>query len=221
MAFLRALTVFDSVAWMNHPRETYQAETKPFQLAVAQRVGFTVPSTLVSNDASAIQELFPSDVMIKPLDTVLIREGDETLFAYANAARADSLDNRATPQSPLIAQDLKTGKVDWRVTVIGDEIYPVRILKDSRGIEGDWRRTPKADLRYEDGDLPPAVASSCKHLLREVGLSFGGIDLIETADGFSFVEVNPTGEFGWLVEPHRPLDQVIARWLACGGAFGE
>lgn len=221
MAFLRALTVFDTVPWMNHPRDTYQAETKPFQLVVAQRVGFAVPSTLVSNNARDVQELFPSDVMIKPLDTVLIREGENSLFAYANAAKTESLDCRTMQQAPLIAQELKTGKVDWRVTVIGHEVYPVRILKNSRGIEGDWRRTPKADLQYEDGELPPIVSSYCRSLLRQLGLWFGGIDLIETADGFFFVEINPTGEFGWLVEPHRPLDQVIARWLAHGGVFGE
>src|SRR5215218_7368030 len=42
-AFLRALTVFDHVSWVNHPRATYQAEVKPYQLYYAARLGFAVP----------------------------------------------------------------------------------------------------------------------------------------------------------------------------------
>ena len=42
-AFLRAMTVFDSARWMNHPAHTYQAECKPFQLKVAAGCGFLVP----------------------------------------------------------------------------------------------------------------------------------------------------------------------------------
>jgi glutathione synthase/RimK-type ligase-like ATP-grasp enzyme len=218
MAFLRALTVFESTAWMNHPRETYQAEIKPFQLAIAQRVGFAVPATLVCNDVQAIQAKLPPNLIIKPLDTVLIREGEQDIFAYSNPMQAEALAQSTTYQAPLIAQELKTNKVDWRVTIVGRKVYPVRVLARGRGIEGDWRRTPKAELCYEDGELPTGIITACLELLARLGLSFGGIDLIESSDGFSFVEVNPTGEFGWLVVPHRPLDEIIAQWLASGGS---
>ena len=54
-AFLRAMTVFDSARWMNHPAHIYQAECKPFQLKVAAECGFLVPETLITNDAMAVQ----------------------------------------------------------------------------------------------------------------------------------------------------------------------
>ena len=34
-AFLRALSVFDQVSWMNFPAKTYLAESKPYQLYIA------------------------------------------------------------------------------------------------------------------------------------------------------------------------------------------
>ncbi len=36
--------------------------------------------------------------------------------------------------------------------------------------------------------------------MSELGLSFGAIDLIESNNGYYFIEVNPTGEWAWLVE---------------------
>lgn len=35
--------------------------------------------------------------------------------------------------------------------------------------------------------------------MSELGLSFGGIDLILHNNEYYFVEVNPTGEWAWLV----------------------
>ncbi len=51
-------------------------------------------------------------------------------------------------------------------------------------------------------------------LMRMLGLAFGAIDLVETADGFLFLEINPTGEWGFLMKQHQQLDAVIAQWLA-------
>src|SRR5215831_14809375 len=36
-AFMRALSVFDTVLWMNFPQATYLAECKPYQLLAAHR----------------------------------------------------------------------------------------------------------------------------------------------------------------------------------------
>jgi len=35
--------------------------------------------------------------------------------------------------------------------------------------------------------------------MQKFELTFGGIDLIESCGKFYFIEVNPTGEWGWLV----------------------
>lgn len=213
IAFVRAMTVFRGAAWMNDPVKTYQAEIKPYQLATAKRVGLRVPDTLIGNDAGAFGQLGQS-IALKSLDGVLLSEGDDSLFAYTTILDQSSIVEASIHRAPVIAQRLLTGKVDIRVTVIGTEIFAVRILRDKRGIDGDWRRVPKAELHYESCDLPQEVEAACRRLLLDLGLTFGGVDLIETSDGIFFIEINPTGEWAWLVSPSRPLDRVIAHWLA-------
>jgi glutathione synthase/RimK-type ligase-like ATP-grasp enzyme len=215
MAFIHALTVYQDAAWMNHPRETYQAETKPFQIALARAVGFRVAPTLIGNDASAFNELsFP--FVIKPLDTIILRDGEETLFAYTTQSDAADFRN-SLGRAPVIAQHLLSPKVDIRVTVIGDTLYGIRILRNGRPIAGDWRKIPKAELCYEDWMPPAEVKAACLNLTKRLGLVFGGIDLIESEGKIYFIEINPTGEWAWVNCATRPLDHAIADWLTLGG----
>ena len=212
--FLRGLSVFDSVAWMNNPAATYLAESKPYQLARAERCGFRVPDTLISNDAGRIQELFPNRAAIKSVDTVLIHEGTDTLFTFTTTPTTGELSDDSVKAAPVIAQQVLEHKTDLRVTVIGDDLFAVKILSNGAGIEGDWRTQPEASLRYVDTELPADVGASCRKLTRELGLSFGAIDLVEAPDGTFFIEINPTGEWAWLSCPSRPIGHAIAAWLA-------
>ena len=107
------------------------------------------------------------------------------------------------------------------MTLIGEHVGAVRILAKNTGVSGDWRRTPKQDLSYEDVVLPVPVEASCRRLLADLGLVYGAIDLAETAGGHLFFEINPTGEFGWLINEARPYDAMIASLLAHGPGRAE
>jgi hypothetical protein len=213
MAFLRGLTVFRDARWMNHPQVTYLAESKPYQLAVAAACGFQVPHTLASNDARRIRATFPASHIVKSLDTVLLLEGDDVLFTYTTTNSGGLVDDETTATAPLLAQQLLTDKVDLRVTVIGEHLSAVRILCDGIGIPGDWRLIGREQLEYRDIELDAVTEERCFMLIRQLGLTYGAIDLLETPDGIFFIEVNPTGEWGWLSSDQRPLHQAIASWL--------
>ena len=92
-------------------------------------------------------------------------------------------------------------------------VLSVRILSHGAGINGDWRTVPRKDVHYEDFTLDDDVAGRCRLLTRTLGLSFAAIDLIETHRGTYFIEINPTGEWGWLSSQERPIDKAIASWL--------
>ena len=213
-AFLRSLSVFRDAAWMNSPVATYQAESKPYQLSVAHRCGFQIPQTLVSNDAARLRRTFPESLVIKSLDTVLLRDGDDCLFAYTTMGSASLLHDTTVRAAPLLAQQELTDKTDLRVTVIGDCVFSVRILSHGRGIPGDWRMLPKVDLDYEDVALSASIVQCCRDLVETLGLNFAAIDLLDTPSGTYFLEVNPTGEWGWLSSAERPIHRSIAAWLA-------
>lgn len=212
-AFAHALTVFEHAAWMNHPAATYQAESKPFQLARAVHVGFSTPRSIVGNDPSAIRERFPGRVAVKAVDTALFQKGEENLFAYTWLGCSSEIDQEALQHAPVIAQEALDDKVDVRVTVVGDAVFAVNVLVDGVGAKGDWRRAARESLTYQDVKLPEEIERSCVSLTQSLGLAFGAIDLILTKDGYHFIEINPTGEWGWLSSRERPIGLAIANWL--------
>ena len=214
MGFLRGLCVFADAAWMNPPAATYLAESKPYQLAVASQCGFNVPETVASNDAARIRELFPDQLVVKSLDTVLLRDGTDCLFTYTTLNPDAELTDATVQAVPLLAQRALEFKADLRVTVVGTDVFAVRILSQGRGIRGDWRIVPKQDLEFQPFELSPDLSRCCLMLARLLGLSFAAIDLVETPEGTFFIEVNPTGEWGWLSNQEQPIDFVIAAWLA-------
>ena len=212
-AFLRALRVFRHASWMNAPEATYLAESKPYQLSVAASCGFKIPETLVTNDASRIRSTFSDSLVIKSLDTVLLRDGDDCLFTYTTLKPSSDLNDENINAVPLLAQRALEEKTDLRVTVVGEEMFAVRILSSGSGIAGDWRLVPKNELEYDDVALSADMTRSCHLLTRRLGLSFSAIDLIETPQDIFFIEINPTGEWGWLSTKTRLIDRSIASWL--------
>ena len=208
-AFLRALSVFDHAAWMNWPQSTYLAESKPYQLLVASRCGFKIPNTIVGNIASIKDN---EQAIIKSLDTVLLIENDDCLFTYS--ILTGKLSEEEVVDAPFVIQEFISNKVDVRVTVIGNNISAVKILSNGNYIDGDWRIISKELLQYEDIILPEPVAKSCMALVLTLGLEFAAIDLLERKGCYYFLEVNPTGEWGWLNDAKRCFDALIADWLA-------
>ena len=212
-SFLQSLSLFQGAGWMNFPASTYLAESKPNQLRVAHESGFAVPRTVVTNDPLAITELFPDRMAIKSIDTVLLHDGRDTLFAYTTERSADELTDENLRQAPVIAQEYLREKTDIRVTIVGEDLFAVKVLADGERVEGDWRRVPKERLSYVDYRLPDECVTSCLALMRKLGLKFGAIDMALVDDKLVFIEINPTGEWGWLSSDDRPIGRSIASWL--------
>lgn len=192
-AFARSLMVFREATWINHPSQTYAAENKPFQLAAAVSVGLSVPDTQVANHLPNVLALRET-VAVKALDTFLVRDGLEDLFFYTQRMKPEDLPPDACRDMPLILQQYIADKIDVRVTVVGDTCF---VAETDSTVDGDWRRAG-AKARFRLADAPANVLDGCRTLLRELGLVFGAIDLVRTVDDYTFLEVNPTGEWSWL-----------------------
>ncbi|WP_164633291.1 RimK-like protein [Rhodopseudomonas sp. WA056] len=219
-AFLRSMMIFGDARWMNHPAAVYKAECKPLQLQVADRCGFSVPSTVVGNSVSEIQLRFPDDVVIKSIDTVYLRDGADALFAYTNVLSISDLTDENLSAAPVIAQKFVSPKKDVRVTVVGDRFFAYEILVDGKAALGDWRLHKRDQLQYRQIELEPAVGRRCVDLCSRLNLPFGGIDLINSEGRFVFVEINPTGEWAWLPGADASVSEAIADWL-CRGAYRD
>ena len=213
MGFLRSLSIFKNARWMNWPKSTYLAETKAYQLLQAHEIGFKIPRTKIGNNAEEFHS-FNGKIIIKSLDTVLLREGNDCLFTYSTVEQSQRLCDGEVYDAPLTVQEYIYPKTDIRVTIVGDKLFAVKITSKGRNIEGDWRIINREEVEYTDIYLPPEVEFSCKCLVEQLGLKFGAIDLIESNGEYIFIEINPTGEWGWLVTPERRIDICIAKWLS-------
>lgn len=213
MAFLRSLSIFKHAKWMNWPESTYLAETKAYQLMQAHKLGFNIPKTKIGNNAKEFQA-FTGEVIIKSLDTVLLREGDDSFFTYSTVKQPQKLQDKEIYEVPLTVQEYIFPKTDIRVTVVGDNVFALKITSNGKSIGEDWRVISRDKVEYTDIELPCNVKSSCQRLVKDLGLNFGAIDLIESNGRYVFIEINPTGEWGWIVTPERRIDTCISEWLA-------
>ena len=212
MGFLRSLAIYDHAKWVNSLDATYLAETKAYQLSAAKSIGFKTPNTLIGNDFSKFQSL-NSKIIIKSLDTVLLREADDCLFTYSTLKSPKELNDENVSTAPLTVQEYISPKIDIRVTVIGDKLVAVKITSSGRGIEEDWRTVDRDLVEYTEIKLPREIERRCFELLEGLKLNFGAIDLIECNDDYYFIEINPTGEWGWLVSEERRFDISIVDML--------
>ena len=158
--------------------------------------------------------------IVKSLDTALFYEKDKEMFTYANILSGEDLLNSEIQYAPIIIQECLENKTDIRVTMIGAELFTVSILKNGKQIKGDWRRTDAKDLEYKKILLPTSIETKIKKLMDELSLEFGGIDLALVDGKYYFIEVNPTGEWGWLVSTtDLPIDKAIVENLIIGDSY--
>lgn len=210
-SFIRNLIVFNRARWVNHPVATYRAENKLYQLKCAKHIGLDVPETYVGN--SLPSHISPVEsYVVKSLDTALFYDGNEELFTYSTVMTGRELLDAEIRSAPIILQRCLRDKVDMRVTVIGNKIFPVSITTKNGGIEGDWRKIAKDQLRYTPVELPSEVRQHLLSLMRFLKLEFGGVDLAFADGKYYFIEVNPTGEWGWL-NSSLPIDNAIVERL--------
>ena len=212
-SFIRNLVIFENAKWINHPVNTYRAENKLYQLKCAQDLGLLIPKTFVGNTLP-LNIIPDKKYIVKSLDTALFYDDLQEYFTYSSVVDGHELNASNIKDAPIILQEFIEDKIDIRVTVIGNMLFPVSITKNGENIYGDWRKNKKNTLQYKSESLPDVVSNKIFRLMNKLGLSFGGVDLALSNEKYFFIEVNPTGEWGWL-SPYSaiPLEKAIVNEL--------
>lgn len=214
-SFLRNLIVFKNANWINNPVSTYRAENKIFQLCIAKEYGLAVPVTYISNCTDFNLES-DKKYIVKSLDTALFydMENNKEMFTYSNVVSGSELNEYDLTSAPIFIQEFLNPKIDCRVTYVQGKLFPVKILQNGNGMYGDWRMR-KEELEYIPFQLPAYVENAIHKLMEKLELNFGGIDLAIVSGEYYFIEVNPTGEWGWLeVKTGTNISKTIKRALA-------
>jgi len=196
MSFVRNLLIFEEVIWINNPEMTYKAENKIVQLKYAKKIGFNIPYTIVTNTNPKLKK---EKYVVKSLDTAFFNIGGKEGFVYSNILGKKEIQDASLELAPVMIQDYIHPKTDIRVTVIENDVFATSITTNGKGVEIDWR-TVKDNVDFNTVSLPLDIEKKCIQFVNDLGLKFGAIDLLKTAENdYIFLEINPTGEWAWLV----------------------
>ncbi|MFF5533599.1 ATP-grasp ribosomal peptide maturase [Streptomyces cinerochromogenes] len=192
--------------YVNHPHRIGDAEFKPAGLTAAAAVEFQVPPTLITTEPDAARAFIKryGPAIYKPLATsAYFVDGVSNTVKVAEVA-LDDIDETVAGTAHLF-QQMVDKTADVRVTVIGGEVFAVRIDSDLL----DWR-TDYGRLRYTPVTPPPGVTDALYAYLARFGLVFGAFDFAVDREGrWWFLECNPSGQWYWL-EPETGLPMLAA-----------
>ena len=206
--------------WLSSPQAIWLAERKPYQLAIATQLGFTLPRTIVTNDDAAVKGFaLENRLVAKAVSSGYIKGTDGNRAIFTSALASDDIEDLSgLVLAPVIFQEKVVKSSDIRVTVVGNDVFAAEILsQDRESSKVDWRATDDPDLEHRPHDLPSSLARLCLSLVSGLGLAFGALDFALTPDGtYVFFEINPNGEWLWLEDQlGLPISDRIAAWL-CG-----
>jgi glutathione synthase/RimK-type ligase-like ATP-grasp enzyme len=209
-----------AIAWMSHPLNIQQAESKIYQLSLAKSLGLNVPDTLISNDPRVVRDFFHQkrgNIIAKPLRLGYFDYGDRQTSVYTSRVNLEDLANDdAIRVAPVIYQELLPKLYDLRVTIVGSQIYVAAIDSQSNPTAMiDWRRADADNLSHMIHALPLDIEKSCFELMSALGLKFGALDFVLSPEGtYTFLEINPNGQWLWLEDKLQlPISDAIANWL--------
>jgi glutathione synthase/RimK-type ligase-like ATP-grasp enzyme len=216
--FLESLCGIDGVLWINNPIKNHLAENKILQLKHAANIGFSVPKTCITSSREKAMQFSRNcggKIIAKALSAPLIEYPTKDYFIFTSKINAlENIPSSEFKLAPSIFQEEIADKEDFRVTIVGNSCFAVKIeTSDSSAIPIDWRLSQKS-LRYIPTALPSEVETKCLKLTSELGLIFGAIDLVKSNGKFYFLEINPSGEWGWLQkEANLPIAETLATYL--------
>jgi hypothetical protein len=215
--------------WLpGRPAAARQAENKLVQLALAARLGFTIPDTLIGNDPAAFLEFAAStdsSMLTKSLVNLDVqRDGQAHVVVFSHMIRRrDFVKYQSIRHAPAIFQPYVAKQVELRVTVVGDRVFAAEIgSQSSRLTRVDWRHYEDRTVPYVPHSLPVDVAQRCFELVRALGLEFGALDFILTPEGdYVFLEINPNGQWGFIeLSTGLPIADAVVDYLTGQMAIG-
>ena len=192
--------------WMSHPVSLRGAMWKGEQLNRANKLGFRIPKSLVTNnpsDVKAFKSKIKTDMIFKSLSTpdlasVDVDDEDRISEGLATTIVTDEMmDNLdSVREVPCHFQEYIPKKYELRITIVGNKIFAAKIHSQDDDRTKIDSRDMSAEILYEPTKLPKQVEDKCFNLVSSYNLNYSALDIIVTPeDEYVFLENNPNGQF--------------------------
>ena len=196
--------------WINNPQRTFESENRLNQLLSAQRLRFSIPETLITNEMEAAKKFFkrfPKSTIVKVLH-------HHEIYLYQKSYRflTNNIEISHLPKfneltyAPVIFQKKIENDSEIRVTVVNDKTFSCRIstIRDKRHFS-DLHKIKEKELTFSEINLGKKMEKLCVKLNRSLGLLVSSIDFVQSKNGeLLFLEINPIGDWNW-IEKHTNL----------------
>ncbi len=178
--------------------------SKPYQLQLIRKAGWSVPATLVTTDPDAAEEFW----------------GLHGTVIYKSVSGTRSRVSRLSPEHkyrlldvvacPTQFQQYIVGR-DYRVHVIGEKVFTCELICDA----DDYRYPGQHRLEIRACTLPQEIEHKCRALAHSMRLPLAGIDVRRTPEGEWFCfEVNPSPAFTFYEDATgQPMARAVAELL--------
>jgi glutathione synthase/RimK-type ligase-like ATP-grasp enzyme len=198
-------------AVMVNPLPAQRAAVKPYQLAMAQRIGLRVPETLITSDPVRAQQFIEEH-----RGRVVHKAMTSPRHAFVDTRRWQAAHRGALHEllvGPAIFQQLVEGPTDIRATIVGQEIYAAAISTEQSRAGLDSRLD--LDVPTTAFEIPRDITAQLQSLMAALGLTFATIDLkVDDAGQLHFLELNPQGQFLYIeILTGLPISAAVARLL--------
>lgn len=178
--------------------------TKLNQLYLAQKLGFKVPPTLLTNEIDKISSCFKgNNAIVKAIGDPHIpniRDGvisQESLFTSEIDYKYLTLNAGKIEPFPIYTQEKIKKKYEFRCILVEDEVFSFKIDPLQHEIMNVDYRLGGYLVDYIPCEIPEDVHHKLISFAKKCKLFSGCFDLIQNIDGdFVFLEVNPQGIWG-------------------------
>ncbi len=213
-------TSLKQTQWLNFYRDAYKAENKYLQSEVAQRLGFMLPATIVSNDKEKLLSFASvhGAVVMKLMNQEFYKAPDGSYKGlYVNKLTFDDLASFGdSSENPIMLQKYTEKDFEVRYTVVGNEHFVCKIdSQKSSKAKVDWRRYDLPQTPHYQIEPPEDIRGKVAQLMSELKLNYGALDFIVCPDGtWVFLEINSMGQFLWIEDlTGLKISEGIVNWL--------
>jgi len=205
-AFLRGIyfCCHDTALWVNPLPALHRSRIKMQQLQLAQRLGFKIPKTIITNQPDKVLAFFEA------VKVVSFKGMGEPNFALDGQLHA--LLNRIVTKDEVIAQQASirrcptlfqeyiSKQLDIRVVVIGQKIFAFEIHSQEHPLSiHDFRGVAPNYLTHHAHELPEPILVGIRQFMQHQGLVFSAMDFVLSQEGeYYFLENNCNGQWLWL-----------------------
>lgn len=199
--------------WVNPPHSDERAQRKVYQLRQAQRLGFTIPHTLITSSRAQAEAFITQQGISNTIYKAF--SATEQHWRETRQLKTEELQLlEHVKYAPVIFQEYIPATYDIRLTVIGEQLFPAAIYSQETSYKFDMRMDFER-AKVAAVNLPEELCTKIRALMQALDLQYGAIDLRLTPSGdYVFLEINPAGQWLFIeAKTQQPMTAAMAELL--------